>query len=681
MNTNEIGAEEKARIHELEELCAIPFPSLPGSDNHNAETGNSELTCSFSPERYLSALEAVRSYLNEKREWFSGYQGNQDLHYKDLADFLDMQINNIGDPYTEGNFRMSNKFQERAVLKFFSQLWGAELPSRLSQVTSADAPSEVGDARIQSYYDEAWGYVLSMGCTEGNMYALRNARDYLKGKFPIPILTGKHVTMLETNKSDSTKLRPHVYFSRARRTGSYAGFEKDFPHELYRGEAKSITPPEMPTTTAAEAAAMPAASTEVDHSHEPVLLYSKASHYSIAKIRDMLELESPFTISQKYPALFDYQELSEQIAMNEDQTMNLDALVKVAKLLTDRGFPIIICFNYGTTFTGAHDDVEEAYRRLLQGGCLKLDEWAITSRDETKYFKRPNFWIHVDGALGAFYGPYFSRPELRRLAAKVLNVEEKSLPRLPRFDFGLGHVMSIAMSGHKVMGAPFPTGIVMTKRKFLLEFREVDYIGTNDTTLSGSRSGLGVLIMWSYLAKHSFADHIRKYAALYQMATDAQIRLEEVLRRRLEEIEHEDATEDKVLRSQPLDEKYLKFMTQRAKSKAQASRVVIKPLGKSELTTLKLTYRAPNSLSIIFPRPSRAMIDRFSLSCDVFVFPNSAHFGREGNGAYDEPIKTPVAHIYCMDSFKAHVLDELLKGLDTDPGVEETIRFMIGRPR
>ena len=27
-----------------------------------------------------------------------------------------------------------------------------------------------------------WGYVLSMGSTEGNLYALYNARDYLKGK-------------------------------------------------------------------------------------------------------------------------------------------------------------------------------------------------------------------------------------------------------------------------------------------------------------------------------------------------------------------------------------------------------------------------------------------------------------------------------------------------------------------
>ncbi len=30
--------------------------------------------------------------------------------------------------------------------------------------------------------ESCWGYVLSMGSTEGNMYALWNARDYLSGK-------------------------------------------------------------------------------------------------------------------------------------------------------------------------------------------------------------------------------------------------------------------------------------------------------------------------------------------------------------------------------------------------------------------------------------------------------------------------------------------------------------------
>ena len=53
---------------------------------------------------------------------------------------------------------------ERAVLDFYAQLWRATMPQ------DVDNP--------ESY----WGYVPTMGCTEGHLYGLWNARDYLAGK-------------------------------------------------------------------------------------------------------------------------------------------------------------------------------------------------------------------------------------------------------------------------------------------------------------------------------------------------------------------------------------------------------------------------------------------------------------------------------------------------------------------
>ena len=50
---------------------------------------------------------------------------------------------------------------------------------------------------------------------------------------------------------------------------------------------------------------------------------------------------------------------------------------------------------------------------------------------------------------------------------------------------------SISISGHKLIGAPLPCGIVLTRRHLVETLgRAVELVGVNDTTLSGSRNGL-----------------------------------------------------------------------------------------------------------------------------------------------------------------------------------------------
>ena len=68
------------------------------------------------------------------------------------------------------------------------------------------------------------------------------------------------------------------------------------------------------------------------------------------------------------------------------------------------------------------------------------------------------------------------------------------------FDAGIN---SISISGHKLMGAPLPCGIVVT-RKHLVETldRTIKLVGVNDTTLSGSRNGLTPLMLWYAINHH-----------------------------------------------------------------------------------------------------------------------------------------------------------------------------------
>lgn len=77
----------------------------------------------------------------------------------------------------------------------------------------------------------------------------------------------------------------------------------------------------------------------------------------------------------------------------------------------------------------------------------------------------------------------------------------------PIFDFRIKELHSISMSGHKWIGAPWPCGIFMTKGKYqLLPVDNPAYIGSSDTTFSGSRNGFSALILWDFISKHSLTD-------------------------------------------------------------------------------------------------------------------------------------------------------------------------------
>eukprot|EP01132_Coremiostelium_polycephalum_P021575 gene21575-25613_t len=88
---------------------------------------------------------------------------------------------------------------------------------------------------------------------------------------------------------------------------------------------------------------------------------------------------------------------------------------------------------------------------------------------------------NIDGALSGSYSAFLE-------------------PR-PAFDFADG-ADSIAISGHKFMGTPMPCGVVVVKKSNRDRIaRSVAYIGSMDTTISGSRNGHSPLFLWYTIKK------------------------------------------------------------------------------------------------------------------------------------------------------------------------------------
>ena len=185
---------------------------------------------------------------------------------------------------------------------------------------------------------------------------------------------------------------------------------------------------------------------------QPKAFFSKDTHYSINKTMDMLRLPS------------------ETIPSDPLGRVRVDALIEAIVRNDPVAHPPLIIANLGSTFTGAYDDVEEIVRRLSERGI-------------------EHYYLHVDAALGGFFLPFAE--QLTGLGAKV-----------PIFDFRLP-IHSIAFSGHKIIGTPIICGVFMTLFDYLAygNARQVEYIGSVDTTLAGSRSGLAPIALWYAIAR------------------------------------------------------------------------------------------------------------------------------------------------------------------------------------
>ncbi|QLH26706.1 histidine decarboxylase [Streptomyces sp. Rer75] len=405
--------------------------------------------------QYAEAEGLFRRYVDSQTHNFAGYQVTSDLDYQDrLSHYLDRHLNNVGDPYQSSSYTLNSKALERAVLDYFASLWNAKWPH------NADDP--------ESY----WGYVLTMGSSEGNLYGLWNARDYLSGKLLL--------------RQDCAGEAPSVVYTQALRR-------------------KGQSP----------------------HAYEPVAFFSQDTHYSLTKAVRVLGIDTFHAIgSTRYPDQNPLgpgtpwpTEVPSVGGADGTGAIDVDKLAVLMRFFASKGYPILVSLNYGSTFKGAYDDVPTVARTVREI-CTEygLDERRVYhGRDRDSDFDmRSGFWIHIDGALGAGYAPYL---QMARDAGMVDDAP-------PVFDFRLPEVHSLTMSGHKWIGTPWACGVYMTRTGLqMTPSRSSEYIGAADTTFAGSRNGFSALLLWDYLCRHSYDAQVRLAAECDGLAGYAHDRL------------------------------------------------------------------------------------------------------------------------------------------------------------
>ena len=184
-----------------------------------------------------------------------------------------------------------------------------------------------------------------------------------------------------------------------------------------------------------------------------VFYFSQDTHYSVVKILRVLKARN-IMIKSLDNGEVDYDDLRETIRINRD-------------------VPVIFIANIGTTMKGAVDDVNKV--RTI------LDDLAVT-----------DYYIHADAALSGMILPFVDEPQPYG------------------FDAGFN---SVSISGHKMIGAPMPCGIALTRSEYVSRIaRSIEYVGVLDTTLTGSRNALAPLMIWFAFRQHGL-DGFREIVA------------------------------------------------------------------------------------------------------------------------------------------------------------------------
>lgn len=198
---------------------------------------------------------------------------------------------------------------------------------------------------------------------------------------------------------------------------------------------------------------------------EIVLIVSEDTHYSIAKASNLLMIDWI-----KIPVNFEDRTISKEVFKNQ--------LLEAQK--NGKNYFIVVA-NMGTTMFGAVDDIH-LMTDVLQENNLE-------------------FKLHIDGAYGGFFYP-FSNPE------STMNFENP-------------HVSSITIDAHKMLQAPYGTGIFICKKGLIENVltKEAAYVEGMDLTVCGSRSGANAVAVWMILFTYGGNGWFEKISIL-QMRTN-----------------------------------------------------------------------------------------------------------------------------------------------------------------
>lgn len=175
---------------------------------------------------------------------------------------------------------------------------------------------------------------------------------------------------------------------------------------------------------------------------------SKDSHYSMDKAANVLSIA-----------------IEKVGVCEDDRSITAHTLNDALDALQSRGVKYyIVVANMMTTMFGSVDPVD-----------LYTD--TLVSRNLP-------FKLHIDGAYGGFYYP-FTRKDTH-------------------LAFSNPHVYSITLDAHKMLQAPYGTGLFLC-RKGLIHYantKEASYVEGEDYTLIGSRSGANAVAIWMILTTY-----------------------------------------------------------------------------------------------------------------------------------------------------------------------------------
>ena len=191
--------------------------------------------------------------------------------------------------------------------------------------------------------------------------------------------------------------------------------------------------------------------------HEEIALLSSAdTHYSVAKAANLLHLR--------------WVQVPVEHATRALDEAALEAAIREAHQKGVRYF--IVLANMATTMFGSVDDPDVYTTALRRAGV--------------------EFRLHVDGAFGGFIYPV-SAPE-------------------NKLDFRNPDVSSVTLDAHKMLQAPYGTGIFLSRKGLMQHVytEEAQYVAGMDITLSGSRSGANAIAVWMILATYGPFGYLEK---------------------------------------------------------------------------------------------------------------------------------------------------------------------------
>lgn len=178
---------------------------------------------------------------------------------------------------------------------------------------------------------------------------------------------------------------------------------------------------------------------------EICILTSADCHYSSTKAADVLNVRCAKTPVEQ-----------------DTRGISKEGILKTIKQEQAQGVKyFIVIANMMTTMFGSVDDIA-AYSNALKACDVA-------------------YKIHVDGAYGGFFYPF--------AAAKT------------NLDFSNPEVNSVTLDAHKMLQAPYGTGIFLIRKDFMqyAVTKEASYVEGEDYTLIGSRSGANAIAIWMIL--------------------------------------------------------------------------------------------------------------------------------------------------------------------------------------